>query len=174
MSPPPGDEESGSGTGTGSSSYPFYVELDSEDGLMLGQHVYVEVDRGQGEEQEKTGIWLSESYVVENDGEDPYVFADNGSGHLKKQTVTLGERDENRRQVQIASGLTEKDKIALPAAGVIEGLPTTENAAEAADFTDFDGLAEEGLTDGGAFTEEGLTDGENTTEEGLTEEGPDR
>ena len=29
---------------TSSSSYPFYVTLDSSDGLMLGQHVYIEID----------------------------------------------------------------------------------------------------------------------------------
>ena len=32
---------------TSSTSYPFYVELDSSDGLMLGQHVYIERDIGQ-------------------------------------------------------------------------------------------------------------------------------
>lgn len=32
---------------TTSTSYPFYVELDSSDGLMLGQHVYIERDTGQ-------------------------------------------------------------------------------------------------------------------------------
>ena len=32
---------------TTSSSYPFYVELDSSEGLMLGQHVYIELDNGQ-------------------------------------------------------------------------------------------------------------------------------
>ena len=26
---------------TASSSYPFYVEMDSSEGLMLGQHVYI-------------------------------------------------------------------------------------------------------------------------------------
>ena len=32
---------------TSSSKYPFYVELDSTDGLILGQHVYMEVDAGR-------------------------------------------------------------------------------------------------------------------------------
>ena len=31
------------------SKYPFYVELDSVDGLILGQHVYIELDLGQEE-----------------------------------------------------------------------------------------------------------------------------
>lgn len=29
---------------TSTSTYPFYVNLDSSDGLMLGQHVYIEMD----------------------------------------------------------------------------------------------------------------------------------
>ena len=46
---------------TTSTSYPFYVELDSSDGLMLGQHVYIERDIGQDELKE--GQWLSDYYI---------------------------------------------------------------------------------------------------------------
>ena len=46
---------------TSSSTYPFYVNLDSSDGLMLGQHVYIENDEGQ--EDQKAGLWLSEVYI---------------------------------------------------------------------------------------------------------------
>ena len=53
-----------------SSNYPFYVELESADGLMLGQHVYIEMDYGQEEQAE--GIWLDSYYIVQDDG-DPYV-----------------------------------------------------------------------------------------------------
>ena len=35
---------------TQTNSYPFYVELESSEGLMLGQHVYIEADYGQEEE----------------------------------------------------------------------------------------------------------------------------
>ena len=37
----------GSDDQTSSTSYPFYVELDSSEDLMLGQHVYIERDMGQ-------------------------------------------------------------------------------------------------------------------------------
>ena len=38
----------GGGDGSSrSSNYPFYVELDKSDGLIMGQHVYVEPDLGQ-------------------------------------------------------------------------------------------------------------------------------
>lgn len=62
---------------TGSStSYPFYVDLDTSDGLLLGQHVYIEVAGNGG----KTGVWVPESYlfnIVETplDGEAPTVEA---------------------------------------------------------------------------------------------------
>ena len=36
---------------TTSTSYPFYVELDSSENLMLGQHVYIERDIGQDEKK---------------------------------------------------------------------------------------------------------------------------
>lgn len=60
---------------TGSStSYPFYVDLDNSDGLLLGQHVYIEVAGNGG----KTGVWVPENYlfnIVETplDGEAPTV-----------------------------------------------------------------------------------------------------
>lgn len=49
--------------------YPFYIELDNVDGLLLGQHVYIEMDDGQAEERD--GVWLYASYIVQEtaDGE---------------------------------------------------------------------------------------------------------
>ena len=48
---------------TASSSYPFYVEMDSSEGLMLGQHVYIEMDYGQTDARD--GLWLDEYYIVD-------------------------------------------------------------------------------------------------------------
>ena len=47
-----------SGGGNKSTKYPFYVELDSSEGLIMGQHVYVEVDLGQEDEDNTSGIWI--------------------------------------------------------------------------------------------------------------------
>lgn len=44
------------------SKYPFYISLDNADGLILGQHVYIELDQGQTEVKE--GLWLYASYIV--------------------------------------------------------------------------------------------------------------
>ena len=104
------EEEEESSEETSSSSYPFYVELESSEGLMLGQHVFVEPDTGQGERE---GIWLDEAFIMDIDG-DPYVLAENSKGKLKKRPVKLGDYDEEMMQDEITSGLNKKDRIAIP------------------------------------------------------------
>jgi HlyD family secretion protein len=108
---------------TNSSTYPFYVDLDSSDGLMLGQHVYIEPDNGQ--EDVKTGVWISEYYIVDADTASPYVWAANEKERLEKRSVVLGEYDEGLGEYEIISGLTEDDSIAFPDDTLEEGLPTT-------------------------------------------------
>ncbi len=112
---------------TTSSNYPFYVELDSADGLMLGQHVYIEMDYGQAEV--KDGIWLDEFYIADADLE-PYVWASNEKERLEKRKVVLGEYDENLGKYEIVEGLKKEDYIAFPDDSYEEGMKTTtdENA----------------------------------------------
>ncbi len=116
-----------SDSGEKASRYPFYIQLDSTDGLILGQHVYVELDNGQ--EEVKEGIWLYSSYIVMDDG-DPYVWADNGKGKIEKRTVELGEYDEMLAEYEIVSGLTEEDLITYPMSGLYEGVATVTNEEE--------------------------------------------
>ena len=104
------EESEESSEETSSSSYPFYIELESCEGLMLGQHVFVEPDTGEGSRE---GIWLDEAFILDVDG-DPYVMAENSRGKLKKRPVKLGEYDEELMQYEITSGLTKKDRIAMP------------------------------------------------------------
>ncbi len=115
---------SGSDEQTTSSNYAFYVILDDSKGLILGQHVYIELDNGQLED--KSGIWLDEFYVVDAD-EDPYVWVSNGNNRLEKRSVTLGEYDEDLGKYEITDGLSETDCIAFPEDDFREGLPTTIN-----------------------------------------------
>lgn len=233
-----------------SSKYPFYVAMDDAEGLMLGQHVLIELDEGQTEERE--GIWLFSSYLVfdetesgmsmsltegtesigglsfediaglaglagdnasisqedlgnladlaglddvdsledlegtesldgiqffddlesaedeeleedygydesieseedlgyeedfgfEDSTEMPqemtpqsaYVWADDGTGHLEKRKVELGEYDEELDEYQILSGLTEEDYIAWPMEGLYEGVKTVTDMDEV-DYT---------------------------------------
>lgn len=113
---------------TNSSTYPFYVELDSSDDLMLGQHVYIEPDNGQM--LVKDGVWLSEVYIEGVDTSEPYVWATDGKKHLEKRTVVLGQYDENLGEFEILSGLSEDDYVAYPESGLEEGFPTTTNEDE--------------------------------------------
>lgn len=109
---------------TSSSTYPFYVDLESSDGLMLGQHVYIEMDEGQ--EEQKLGIWLDEFYIVDADTENPYVWAVNGKGRLEKRSVILGQYDADLMEYEIADGLTEDDSIAFPSDDLEEGMSTKD------------------------------------------------
>lgn len=104
-----------------SSKYPFYVTLDSDEGLMLGQHVYIEMDMGQ--EEEKTGLWLPE-YFISDLGAKPYVWADNGRGKLEKREIVLGEYDADLMEYEILEGLTVEDAITFPEDMLEEGMAT--------------------------------------------------
>lgn len=118
----------GSGSSdTGSSNYPFYVVLESREGLMLGQHVYIEMDNGQ--EEKKDGLWLDSYYIVmdEEKPEEAYVWAANAKDKLEKRKVTLGTFDEEQQKYEITDGLTVEEFIAYPDETLTEGTPVTKN-----------------------------------------------
>ena len=121
---------------TSSSTYPFYVNLDSSDGLMLGQHVYIENDEGQ--EDQKAGLWLSEVYISDTDTDQPYVWAMGKDKKLEKRSVILGQYDEELGEYEIADGLTKDDYIAYPAENLKEGMATTKNREEAVESDNVD------------------------------------
>lgn len=148
---------------TQTSNYPFYVELDSSDGLMLGQHVYMEVDNGQQEKKE--GLWLPEYFISDADS-DPYVWMDK-NGKLAKQTIKLGEYDENLMEYQILEGLTEKDAITFPEEGLEEGMKT--QIGEYGQIGQSNPSQEEMPEDGGEIlTDDGtMTDGEVLPDDGI-------
>ena len=107
---------------TTSTSYPFYVELDSSENLMLGQHVYIERDIGQ--DDQKDGLWLSDYYILDTDTNEPYVWAANDKKRLEKRYVTLGKHDDDLGEYEIVDGLTKKDAIAFPTEALEEGEKT--------------------------------------------------
>ena len=142
-------------SGTTATKYPFYISLDSTDGLMLGQHVYVEADYGQGDVKE--GLWLDEYYIMQED-DGAYVWAENAKGYIEKRKVELGEYDENMMRYQILSGLTEDDYIAYPEDRVKEGMKVTHNYEDVMiDDTGDDGTIDDGSYDDGAY-DDGYTD----------------
>ena len=108
---------------TASSKYPFYIELDHTDGLILGQHVYLEVEQ---EETEEAGIPGSMAFICYDDDGSAYVWAENGRGKLEKRIVTLGQPNDMMGTVSVMDGLTEADYIAFPDYELCkEGAPTT-------------------------------------------------
>ena len=127
---------SSDGSTDSSSNYPFYVELESAEGLMLGQHVYIEMDYGQSEERE--GIWLDSYYIVQEDNK-AYVWAANSKDRMEKRSVTLGEFDEDMQQYQITDGLTEDDYIAFPDESIQEGDNAVKNVDQTYDLENMGG-----------------------------------
>lgn len=109
------------------SKYPFYIELETAEGLILGQHVYIELDQGQ--EEVKEGVWLYGFYIVQ-DEETPYVWVANDRNRLEKRYVELGEYDADMDEYEIVSGLTEDDYITWPMQGLYEGVTTVTDEAE--------------------------------------------
>ena len=111
---------------TSSSKYPFYAELDSTDGLLLGQHVYLELDAG---EEARTGLSISSAFFAFDENGNPYVWAENRN-KLVKREVTLGEYNFMTDTYEILGGLTEEDFIAFPDEELCyEGASTTHSAA---------------------------------------------
>ncbi len=151
------------------SKYPFYITLDSTEGLILGQHVYVEMDEGQSVEKE--GIWLFEGYIG-MDEEEPYVWAANKKNKLEKRKVELGEYDETLGEYEIKSGLSEDDYIAYPMEGLYEGVSAVTDEAEV-DYSSPLYNQEGGMQEGGEMLPEDgmLEDGEMLPEDGMIEDG---
>ena len=106
---------------TASSKYPFYVALDSIDGLILGQHLYIrkEVQTGQN-----VGIPVGSAFVCYEEDGSAFVWAED-RGKLEKRPVTLGEYNPTTDAQQILSGITLEDYLAFPDELCREGAPTT-------------------------------------------------
>lgn len=120
-------------------NYNFFVTVDDPTDLLLGQHVFLELDHGQSGARD--GVWLFEGYLDFGDdfssmamdgGErtEAYVWADNGRGRLERRLVQLGAYDMMRGDFEILSGLTMEDYIAFPMPGLYEGVRTVTNQDE--------------------------------------------
>ncbi len=174
---------------TTSSKYPFYVTLDSSDGLMLGQHLLVSADSGAGDSIEKNGIWLYSDYILTDEDGKSYVWAADKKDRLEKREVEVGQTDENMGDCEIKSGLSEDDKIAFPSASYEEGMKTTTNPDEATpeddgtgddtddipadgdvSYNEEDMPVDEGVI-GGAEDETGMDSGDADTADGFAEDG---
>ena len=153
----------GSDEMTTASKYPFYVTLDSSDGLMLGQHLLVSADTGAGESIEKTGIWLYSDYVQTDENGKTYVWAADKKDRLEKREVEVGQTDDTMGDCEIKSGLSEDDMIAFPSDSYQEGMKTTTNPDEATPEDDgTDGTVDDNGNEDISYDENG-----NPVDEGM-------
>ena len=112
---------------TASSKYPFYIELDSTEGLLLGQHVYLQLEVEEGETQHPA---VSSSFLCYEEDGSAYVWAEK-RGRLEKREVTLGEYNPMNDKQEITSGLSFDDYIAFPDGELcVEGASTTHDQPE--------------------------------------------
>ncbi|MCD7761502.1 MAG: efflux RND transporter periplasmic adaptor subunit [Clostridiales bacterium] len=104
-----------------SAKYTFYVALDSSDGLLIGQHVYLKA----GGDESGDEIVLPAGYLV-LEGEDASVWAADSNSQLELRSVTLGDYDAGADTYVITDGLTLEDYIAYPDSSLTVGMAVTE------------------------------------------------
>ncbi|WP_298481799.1 efflux RND transporter periplasmic adaptor subunit [uncultured Ruminococcus sp.] len=124
------------------SKYPFYVTLESSEGLMLGQHLLV--SPSMGDTVEKDGIWLYSDYILTDEDGTSYVWAADSRDRLEKREVELGQSDEMMGDCEVVSGLSEDDCIAYPSDDLEAGMRTTTNIDDIP------------MEDDGVFVDEGV------------------
>jgi len=112
-----------------SSKYPFYIVLEDSEGLMLGQHVYIEPYI----EVEDEGLWLREYYILTDDDGTAWVWAANQETEkIEKRVITIGGYDAAIQSFEITDGLSLSDEIAWPTDEIRAGMPITREG-----FVDF-------------------------------------
>ena len=140
-------------TMTLSSSYVFDVELDSVEGLLLGQHVYLEV---VVEQQSMEGLWIPMSFITDMTvNEETWetvgtVWAESAAGRLEQRSVTLGMYDDMTGCYEILSGITAEDYLADPANPDCQA-GATVSRREIADFGTAAGVQPEATADESAI-----------------------
>lgn len=154
--------DSGSSDTGNSSKYPFYVELSSSDGLLMGQHVYIEPDLGQGA-QDANAIHLP-AYFINDVDSSPWVWAQSSSGKLEKRSVTLGEHDAKLDTYVVTDGLTAADYIAFPDETLKAGMTcVTYDESTFDPDNSSSGVTDGSMTDGGMADMSGADNGGDVT-----------
>ncbi|NBK77135.1 efflux RND transporter periplasmic adaptor subunit [bacterium D16-76] len=161
----------GMDSGQQSSKYDFYVLLNNPEGLLLGQHVYIEPDTG--ESAVRTGLWLPASYVAHDDI-GSFVWARDEKERLERRMVMLGEYDSDNDMYEIISGLSTLDYIAYPSDSLVVGGPTTMDASQQFEEGDMDPGIDSMLPEGGeGFVEDGVVDVPGGNMEDIPDGGDD-
>ena len=98
------------GSGDSASKYAFYVELETIEGLMIGQHVFIDLNTASDEDR---APMLPAAFVMQEDGRF-YVWAANDRNRIERREIRLGAYDEATECYPILGGLSLKDRIAYP------------------------------------------------------------
>ena len=113
----------GSGSEDNSTKYPFYVSLENSDGLMMGQHLYIELGQTAAPEIDfSNGTYIYDYYIAYDEDGNPFVWADK-NGRLVKKPIELGEYFEEQ-MVYSVKGIDNDTKIAYPMEDFSEGMST--------------------------------------------------
>ena len=106
-----------------STKYPFYVTLDDSEGLMMGQHVYIELGKTDAPEMDfSDGTYIYDYYISYEEDGTPFLWVEDGN-RLAKQTIELGDYSEEQ-MVYAVSGIDKDTKIAYPMDDYKEGMKT--------------------------------------------------
>lgn len=162
--------DSGS-TAEKATKYPFYITLDSTDGLMMGQHLFIELDEGQTEEKE--GIWLFEGYIVREDANaEGAGGSESGDAALDLSAGDMAEGFDAAAG-DMADAENAFDEISAGAETADMDMEGAEDGSEGADTEDLEGGAEDADTEDGAEDAdmEGTEDGAEDVDMEGTEDG---
>ena len=139
--------------GNATSKYAFYVDIEGDSSLLLGEHVYIEPDCGQGQTSDILSMY--DFYFMWED-DNAYVWLEK-DGEIKKQKVELGEYNEETMMYEVLSGFSADDYIAFPMEGIKEGMSTTHNFEESIMMENVMDIEEDGLMmEDEYFEEDGL------------------
>ncbi len=117
------DNSYGNSSDSNSTKYPFYVTLDDSEGLMMGQHLYIELGQAQTSDIDfSNGTYIYDYYIAYDEEGNPFVWVDQ-KGKLAKQTIELGDYYEDE-MVYSVSGIDNDTMIAYPMEDYTEGMKT--------------------------------------------------
>ena len=123
---------------TAASKYPFYVDLDSTEGLMLGQHLYIWLETEEGQ---PAGNPISSAFLCYAEDGSAFVWAEH-KGNLEKRPVTLGEYNAMTDAQEILSGISLEDYLAFPDETCQEGVSTTREQPAVPEIQEEDGVVD--------------------------------
>ncbi|MBQ9322635.1 MAG: HlyD family efflux transporter periplasmic adaptor subunit [Clostridia bacterium] len=113
-------------SGEKASKYEFFVELESIEGLLMGQHVYIEAV--SEETGKNANVLMLPGYYVVLEEDSAFVYAVDSENKIEKRYVTLGDTDDENGIFEIVDGLSFTDRIAFPDETVQVGMNASETS----------------------------------------------